>query len=489
MEDIDWFKERCWSISANKEAALHECKRSTTTTVVYPKSTQEISELLSTNKDAAVAVVCGGHSSSNVAAWAYVDCDVVQDDDDDGAPTIILDMKDMSSVTVDKAASQITVGGGTIFRQLAQTCAEANGALPIGTGDTIGVCGYALNGGLSGYFGKRLGMLGQRVVNLEIVLADGTVKNLTPNSSGENGDLFRACLGAGSAMGVVTSLTFNMEEGTSFSTGGSIVVACANKASTKPFLRKLLHFMREVVLSTASCSMEIVITSDYTVICNFMFYDSFLGDPNIFVQQVRDDAKVCNVPIVADDVTQHQTWFDAASSLWEVIAGLKGDPLCRLDHCIGTKSLPSDDVLDFVVDNWVGDYLEAAPLSLVEIRTLGGATVAGSNLPSGNVNATFFADMIVCYDGSSVGSEEKSRISQEVTQIIKDARKIGEVMVDFSATHSQSDSDSDLLPAGDEVFGSHENYEMVERVKQTVDSTNRFRFHPFLHLLQSSSLE
>jgi glutamate 5-kinase len=97
--------------------------------------------------------------------------------------------------------------------------------------------------------------------------------------------------------------------------------------------------------------------------------------------------------------------------------------------------------------------------------------------------------MIVCYDGSSVGSEEKSRISQEVTQIIKNARKIGEVMVDFSATHSQSDSDSDLLPAGAEVFGSHENYKMVQRVKQSVDSTNRLRFHPFLHLLQSSSLE
>ncbi len=486
MEDIDWFKERCWSISANKEAALQECKRSTSTTVVYPKSTQDISELLSSNEDAAVAVVCGGHSSSNVAAWAYyvsapTESGVLQDDDDGGTPTIILDMKNMSSVTVDEAASQITVGGGTLFRQLAQTCAEAKGALPIGTGDTVGVCGYALNGGLSGYFGKRLGMLGQRVVNLEIVLADGTVKNLTPNSSDENGDLFRACLGAGSAMGVVTSLTFNMAEGTSFSTGGSIVVACANKASTKPFLSKLLQFMRETVLSTASCSMEIVITSNYTVICNFMFYDSFHGDPSIFVQQVRDNAKAYNVPVVADDVTQHQTWFHAASSLWEVIAGLKGDPLCRVDHCIGTKSLPSDDVLDFVVDNWVGDYLEAAPLSLVEIRTLGGATVDGSNVPSGNVNALFFADMIVCYDGSSVGSEEKSRISQEVTQIIKDARKTGELMTDFSGTHCQSDSD--LLPAGDEVFGSHENYEMVQRVKQSVDPTNCFRYHPFLHLL------
>ncbi len=52
--------------------------------------------------------------------------------------------------------------------------------------------------------------------------------------------------------------------------------------------------------------------------------------------------------------------------------------MCRADHCIGTSSLPSDDVLNFVVDEWVGDYLDKAPLSLVEIRTLGGAARVGS---------------------------------------------------------------------------------------------------------------
>ena len=43
----------------------------------------------------------------------------------------------------------------------------------------MGVCGYTLNGGLSGYFGKRLGMLGQRVVSLEIVLADGSLSRIS----------------------------------------------------------------------------------------------------------------------------------------------------------------------------------------------------------------------------------------------------------------------------------------------------------------------
>jgi hypothetical protein len=473
----DWFKDKTWSISANKEAILRECKRSaSTTTVFYPKSTQDISELLKSNNEAAVAVVCGGHSSSNAATWAYVD------NNDNTNNTIILDMKNMSSVTVDKEASEVTVGGGAIFRKLAEVCSEVGGALPIGTGPTVGACGYVLNGGLSGYFGKRLGMLGQRVVKMEIVLADGTITNLTPNSPGEDGDLFRAFLGAGSALGVVTSLTFKMDVETSFKTGGSIVVACANKASAKPFLSKALQFMKESVLSTQSCSMEIVIVSDYTVICNFMFYDTYDGDTSSFVQKIRDDAQACNVAIVNDDVTSHKTWFAAASSLWDVIDGIKGDPLCRVDHCIGTNSLPSDNVLDFVVDEWVGDYLEKAPLSLVEIRTLGGAAKEGSNLPSGNRNAIFFADMVVCYDGSSVSSQDKSSIMQEVHQIIANAKKQG-LMVDFSGTHSQSDDPLELLSNGDEIFGSHENFEFVQKVKKTFDGTNRFRFHPFVHLL------
>eukprot|EP00985_Skeletonema_marinoi_P026667 scaffold20878_cov66-Skeletonema_marinoi.AAC.1 len=238
---------------------------------------------------------------------------------------------------------EVTVGGGSTFRQLAQVCADAGGALPIGTGDTVGVCGYTMNGGLSGYFGKRLGMLGQRVIHMEIVLANGTVKSLTPESSGEDGNLFHACLGAGSAMGVVTSLTFKMEAAASFSTGGSIVVACGNKTSAEPFLKRALHFMKGSVLPTSSCSMEIVIVKDFTVIINFMFYDTFTGNTSSFIQQVRDDAKACNVPIVADDMTSYKTWFEAASSLWDVIAGLKGNPLVRVDHCIGTRSLPSDE--------------------------------------------------------------------------------------------------------------------------------------------------
>lgn len=279
----NWFKDKTWSISGNKESTLTQLQqdvKQNDAVIYYPESTKEIAKLVASNQKSAFAVVCGGHSSSNVATWAYhsVSEGASCEGNDDGNNTIILDMKNMSSVTVDKESMEVTVGGGTTLGELAQVCSDAGGALPIGTGDTVGVCGYTLNGGLSGYFGKRLGMLGQRVVSMEIVLADGSIKNLTPTSSGDDGKLFHACLGAGSAMGVVTSLTFQMESESSFNTGGSIVVACGDKTSATPFLKRALQFMKNQVLSTSSCSMEIVIVTDYTVIINFMFYDTFTGD-------------------------------------------------------------------------------------------------------------------------------------------------------------------------------------------------------------------
>jgi hypothetical protein len=74
---------------------------------------------------------------------------------------------------------------------------------------------------------------------------------------------------------------------------------------------------------------------------------------------------------------------------------------------------------------------------------------------------------------------------EEVHNIIAEAKTMKQsgLMVNFSGTHNQSDDPSGLLPKGDDVFGSRDNYEMVQKVKTSFDPTNRFRFHPFGHLL------
>ena len=91
--------------------------------------------------------------------------------------------------------------------------------------------------------------------------------------------------------------------------------------------------------------------------------------------------------------------------------------------------------------------------------------------------------MIVSYDGSAVTSDLKASISSEVQDILSEAKKIKDLMVDFSGTHSQSDDAADTLPDGSVIFGSDENYEMIRSVKKKNDARNRFCYHPFAHLV------
>ena len=114
MSAGNWFKDKTWSISGNKESTLEQLEdvKQNDAVIYYPESTKEIAKLLASNQKTAVAVVCGGHSSSNVATWAYhsVSEGASCEGNDDDNTKIILDMKNMSSVTVDKESMDVTVG-------------------------------------------------------------------------------------------------------------------------------------------------------------------------------------------------------------------------------------------------------------------------------------------------------------------------------------------------------------------------------------------
>ena len=163
--------------------------------IFLPRSAEEIADLVRfLPAETPVGSVCGGHESSNAAAVSS-----------DGA--VILDMAHLKSIEFhdEGGRSLVTVGGGVVFRELVEAVKERKGALPVGTGPGVGVVGYVVNGGLSGYFSRRLGLLGQRVTKLTVVTAAGEIRVLTPDD-----ELFTAMLGAGSALGIVVDLTLDM---------------------------------------------------------------------------------------------------------------------------------------------------------------------------------------------------------------------------------------------------------------------------------------
>ena len=196
----EWLSQRASFLSGNKVLATSDggaIPAQTFAREIYrPRSAQDIADVISSLPETTpVASVCGGHESSNASMFANSDA-------------IILDFIHLKSIEFhrDDEGALVTVGAGVVFRELVEALKAHQGALPVATGPDVGVIGYIVNGGLSGYFSRRLGLLGQRVVQLTMVTAAGEIRVLTPEDA-----LFFAMLGAGSALGVVVDVTIRVE--------------------------------------------------------------------------------------------------------------------------------------------------------------------------------------------------------------------------------------------------------------------------------------
>lgn len=146
------------------------------------------------------AVKCGGHSyeqysyGSNNNDW-------------------VIDLSALKSFEIDKKNFVATVGSGFRARELTQMLWE-NGqfGLSFGTCGDIGISGYTLGGGI-GMTCRKNGLMIDRVLEMEVVKADGTIvrANKTFNSN-----LFWALLGAGgSNFGIVTKFKYKVYDASS----------------------------------------------------------------------------------------------------------------------------------------------------------------------------------------------------------------------------------------------------------------------------------
>jgi FAD/FMN-containing dehydrogenase len=116
---------------------------------------------------------------------------------------IVIDVSPMSAASV--ADGVAVVGAGTRLAALYDALDEHDVALPLGCGPTVGIAGLTLGGGV-GVLGRKHGLTCDRLVAVEVVLADGRVVECDEH---READLFWALRGAGGGQfGVVTSLTF-----------------------------------------------------------------------------------------------------------------------------------------------------------------------------------------------------------------------------------------------------------------------------------------
>jgi hypothetical protein len=239
--------------------------------------------------------------------------------------------------------------------------------------------------------------------------------------------------------------------------------------------------MRDQVLADESVSMELVVTGTKALVATVVFYDYFRGSVAEFVKPLEDLAASLKLLVVA--TSRWGSRDEAAAALWPVIAEIKGNPIAILRHCMGTKGVPDDRIIDFVCNTVVAQApLDEAAFSLVEIRTLGGAALSGRTLPTGNCHHTFFVDLITQYDGKDKTNLERQAIVDLTKRVIDQARDVDGLTVDFSGTHSRPD-DVDRSASSSMIFGTEVMAESVKALKKTIDPNNRPRLHPFAKFL------
>lgn len=124
----------------------------------------------------------------------------------EGRGTVVVTTSRLNSITVDPVARTARVGAGVRWRDVVAATAPHGLTGVVGSSSSVGVVGYTLGGGLSP-LGRRFGWAADHVRSIELVTADGVVRNVDASAGS---DLFWAILGGRDGFGIVTAIEFEL---------------------------------------------------------------------------------------------------------------------------------------------------------------------------------------------------------------------------------------------------------------------------------------
>jgi FAD/FMN-containing dehydrogenase len=161
--------------------------------VVSPADAGDVAKAVVAARESGVplAVRSGGHSPYALA---------------DGG--ILLHLGSLREVEIDLESRTAWAGPGLTAREFTLAAHEHGLALGFGDTGTVGLGGITVGGGV-GYLARKYGLTIDHLLGVEIVTADGEIRQVDAEHEPE---LFWAVRGAGANFGVVTRLRFRLHE-------------------------------------------------------------------------------------------------------------------------------------------------------------------------------------------------------------------------------------------------------------------------------------
>ncbi|TVY40372.1 FAD-linked oxidoreductase [Lachnellula occidentalis] len=120
---------------------------------------------------------------------------------------ISIDLSLLKSVSVNKDARTMTIGGGVRFRDMVDPLFAAGLQIQTGTCSCPGMVGVTIGAGIGRLQGVY-GLLSDALISATVVTASGKVIQVSENS---HSDLFWGIRGAGANFGVITSATYRVQ--------------------------------------------------------------------------------------------------------------------------------------------------------------------------------------------------------------------------------------------------------------------------------------
>ena len=132
---------------------------------------------------------------------------------------LMIDLSQLTDVSVDAAAKRATAGGGALLGHLDQASLPHGLVTTAGVVSHTGVGGFTLGGGF-GRLNRKYGLAIDNLVSAEMITADGEIRTV---SAEQNADLFWGIRGGGGNFGVVSKFEYQMHPFDRNVLSGSIV--------------------------------------------------------------------------------------------------------------------------------------------------------------------------------------------------------------------------------------------------------------------------